>query len=416
MHKSKFSVLVGIISLITVSCQSNSDTPIETYTVKRGDFVVSVIETGELEAVNSQTISAPMISWNLGGLKIAKLVDEGKQVKKDEIVVEFDKTEVQKNLDDAKANLDIALAELRKTQATQQSEIEELESDLAKSELEYRISQLELEKAAFEADIEKKKIELDLEKAAISLEKARQEIENKKKVHHEEISKLELKVKQERTKVEEAEETLAKLTLKAPAPGIAILKKNWATDMKIQVDDDVWRGQPIIGLPDLSSIQAIVQINEVDIAKIDTSQKALIRMDAFPDSSFQGRVNDIAALARNKEKDSKVKVFDVTVLLAESDTTLMPGMTVSCEIIVDEISDTLFVPLDAIFKQEGETIVYLKASDDFKPQRVSTGPENDDYVIITQGLKEGDEIALIDPTEYQMAFGSNLKKKQGETP
>ncbi len=400
-----------LISLIAISCQSNTDVSVETYTVKRGDFVISVIETGELEAVNSKTISSPGIPWHLGSLKIAKLVEDGKQVQKDEVVAEFDKTEVQKNLDDATANLDIALAELRKAMAEQASQIEELEANLQKSELQHRISKLELEKAAFEADIEKKKIELDLEKAGISLETARQEIENKKKVHHEELSKLKLKVKQERTRVKEAEETLDKLTVKAPAPGIVILKKNWSTGEKIQVDDEVWRGQDLIGLPDLSRIQAKVEVNEVDISKIDTSQKVLTKLDAFPDTSFSGRVTDIAVLARNKERDSKVKVFDVTVLLAESDTTMMPGMTVSCEIIVDEFADTLFVPLEALFNKAGETIVYVKKGNDFKPRSVSAGAENDDYVLITEGLKEGEQVALVDPTEVQLAANSDSKKR-----
>lgn len=401
--------LTSIAFCIVISCKSDSDTNIETYTVKRGNLVVSVRETGELEAVHSQTLSAPMIPWHLGGLKIAKLVDDGKQVEKDEILVEFDKTEVQKNLDDAKAKLDIALAELRKAQATQKSEIEDLESELEKSELQYRISQLELEKAEFEAEINKKQIELDLEKAGIALEKARQEIENKKKVHREELSKLELQVQQERTKVEEAEETLAKLTLKAPAPGIAILQKNWTTDNKVQVDDDVWRGQPVIGLPDLSLMQAIVPVNEVDIAKIDTGLKAIIRMDAFPDTSFRGSVTEIAALARNKDKDSKVKVFDVTVLLKESARTLMPGLTVSCEIVVDEIENTIYIPIDALFNREEEIIVYLKKGDGFHAQSVATGPESDDYVVITGGLQEGDAVALLDPTSQTLAFEPEQK-------
>ncbi|MFQ5638524.1 MAG: efflux RND transporter periplasmic adaptor subunit [bacterium] len=406
MHQLKHFIRGAFCLFACLACGSSSDTPIETGKVTRGDFLVSVIETGELEAVNSQTISAPMIPWNLGGLKISKLVEDGKQVEKDEVLADFDKTEVQKNLDDAKAALEIALAEVRKALATQASEIEELQSNLKKSELQKRISQLELQKAGFEADIRKKEMELDLQKADIALAKARQEITNKKKVHREELSKLHLKVKQERTKVEEAEETLAKLTVRAPSPGIAILKKNWNTGNKIQVDEEVWRGQPLIGLPDLSLLQAMAQVNEVDISKIDTSLQAVIKLDAFPDTSFAGTVSDVAVLARNKERDSKVKIFDVTILLSEKDSTLMPGMTVSCEIIVNKIPDTLFVPLDALFKLDGETVVYLRKGDDFKPRAVTTGAENDDYVVIVQGLQPGDEIALIDPTQEHVAFAS----------
>jgi RND family efflux transporter MFP subunit len=223
------------------------------------------------------------------------------------------------------------------------------------------------------------------------------------------LRRLELKVKQERAKVEEAEETLDKLTVRAPTPGIAIIKKNWSTGNKIQADEEVWRGQSLIGLPDLSSMQATVQVNEVDISKIDTTQEALIRMDAFPDTSFAAKVRDISVLARNKERDSKVKIFDVTVQLTGRDSTMMPGMTVSCEIMVDRIPDALSIPLEALFKQDNQTVAYLKNGSDFKAQPVTIGPANDDYVVITEGLQEGDKVALFDPTRPLVALQGKSK-------
>ena len=249
------------------SCSKNRDISIDTYTVKKGTFVSKVTETGELEAVNSEMISAPSISWRFGALKITKLVDDGKQVEKGELLVEFDKTEVEKSTIDAKAELEIAKAELRKAEANNTSQIEELEADLQSMKLQHRISELNLEKASYESEIRRKEIELNLEKSSISLKKAEQEIENQKKINQEEISKLALKVKQVENKLEEANDTMAKLSVIAPAPGIAIIEKSWMTGNKYQVDDQPFSGWPLIGLPDLSLIQASVQINEVDIKK-----------------------------------------------------------------------------------------------------------------------------------------------------
>jgi HlyD family secretion protein len=406
----KMNRIIIIIFLISF-CQSKRDAFIETHEVKKNTFVSSVTETGELAAVNSEAISAPSISWRFGALKITKLVDDGKQVEKGELLVEFDKAEVQKNIIDAKAELEIAKAELRKALASNVSQIEELEADLESTTLQHRISELNLEKASYESEIRRKEIELNLEKSTISLKKAKQEIENQKKINSEEVNKLELKVKQVENKLEQANETLAKLSVFAPAPGIAIIKKSWMTDNKYQVDDQPYPGWPLIGLPDLSQIKASVQINEVDIAKIDTSQKAVIRLDAFPENSFKGKVTEIARLARNKERDSKVKIFDVTILLFETDVKLMPGMTVSCEIIIKEIQDTLFIPLEALFKQDENNIVYLKNDGGFETKPVSIGMENDDFVIITEGLSEGDEIALSDPTIIKTKKSKKETKK-----
>ena len=396
--KRKYQAL-QLISLCFMvgSCQSNTGASLESYTVVRGDFIDSITETGELMAVNSQRITAPSISWRFGGLKITKIIEDGKQVEAGELLIEFDKAEVAKGIDDAKAELEIAEAELRKTHATQASQIEGLQADFEKTSLQHRISQLNLEKATFESDIRRKEIELELEKAGIALEKAKLEIESQKSINREEISKQNLRVSQVQTKMEEAKATFEKLSVSAPSPGIAVIEKSMMTRSKYQVDDQVWPGWPMIGLPDLSAMQAIVQINEVDIAKIDTMQKSNIRLDAFPETVFHGKVSDIAALARNKEKDSKVKVFDITILLDESNEKLMPGMTVSCEIILNQIPDTLFIPLEALFNVAGGNIVYLKNGNDFEPHSITIGPENDDYVVIAGGLKEGDQIALMNP-------------------
>jgi HlyD family secretion protein len=401
------------VLLMVAGCQSVSRSPIETFVLNRGDFVQSVTETGELEAVNAVTISAPRISWRLGNLKITRLVEDGQQVNEGDLLVEFEKAEVQKSISDAQAELEIALAEMRKTRATQASQIEELTADLERSKIQHRISELNLEKATFESDIRRKEIELNLENAAIALEKAKQDIENQKRVNHEEISKLELRVEQVKTRLEEALESLELLTVTAPSPGIAIIRENRATDLKFQVDDQPWRCMDIIDLPDLSKMQAKVMINEVDISRIDLNQKAFIRLDAFPDTAFIAHVSEVAALARNKERGSNVKIFDVKILIDENDETLMPGMTVSCEIIVDSIEDTLFVPLEAVFRKNGDTVVFVKKGSGFEMRSVTVGEENDDFVIVAEGLVEGDEIALIDPTELALDMSEEKIEETG---
>lgn len=254
-----------------VSCGSGGERNIEVYSVKRGEFVNSITVTGELEAVNSQVIFAPFLRWSRGTPKIAKLVDDGKQVEQGELLVQFDASEVQKAISDAEAELEIATAELVKAKVSNESDMADLSADLEIAELSYKISKLRLEQASFKAEIERKKIELDLEKASIQLEQAGKDIENRKKVQKEEVSKLELKAQQARTRLQQAEETLASLTIYAPSPGIAIIRRNRRTDEKFQVDDQVHRGWSLIGLPDLSSMEAVVEINEVEISKIEST-------------------------------------------------------------------------------------------------------------------------------------------------
>ena len=390
--------LAAAIFFWAAGCGTVTGSPVETWEVKRGEFVNSLTVTGQLDAVNSEVIFSPEMGWRIGIPKIAQIVEDGKQVEKGEVLVQFDQTEVLKTISDAKAELEIARAELTKTQVSHQSELSDLEADLKVAAINNNISRLKLEQAAFEAEIERKKIELDLKQSGINLQQASQNIESRKKIQKEEISKLGLQVRQAELKLQKAEQTLESLTIKAPSPGIAIIRESWMTRNKFQVDDQAWPGWPLIGLPDLSRMKAEVEINEVEISQIEIGQKATIRLDAFPEASFNGQISEIATLARNKNRDSKVKVFDAIILIDGSDDRLMPGMTVSCEITVGQLPDTLFIPLDALFFKEGRGIVYLKNGSGFEPREVQTGEESENYVVIAGGLKEGDLVALRDPT------------------
>ncbi len=388
--------LFGTLGLAALTACAGAPA-VETYTVKPGVFTNNLIVTGELEAVRSVVVVAPPIDWRFGELKIVKLVDDGKQVAKGELLVQFEEGEVQKAITEAESNLEIAQAELRKARANSSSEVEGLQIDLEISRINREIAQLKLEQALFKAEIDRKQDEFRLEEAGIKLEQAARELENKKNIHREEISKLKLKLQQEQDNLNAAKNTLAMLSVTAPASGIAILRKNPYTRNKYQVDDQVYAGWPVIGLPDLSQMKAKVQASEIEIAKVEVDQHAAVTLDAYPDTTFSGRVIEVALLARNKSKEVKVKVFDVVVKLDGHDERLMPGMTVSCRLLVKRIPNALSVPLPAVFEQNGKPIVYRRTGRRFEAQPVSLGEENDTHVVVDSGLSKGDEIALTDP-------------------
>jgi len=122
-----------------------------------------------------------------------------------------------------------------------------------------------------------------------------------------------------------------------------------------------------------------------------------IKPDAFSESKFTGVVTEVANLAVNKQGSTKIKVFPVSIYLNETDKNLLPGLTVSCRIIIDKLEDVLHVPIDAIKTEAGINFVYKKTGSGFKKVEVKTGRSNADYTIIVNGLDEGDVVALTDP-------------------
>ena len=228
--------VIFLCALLIVGCGQKVKNQVESFKVKKGEFNIEVVETGEIQAVEAINISSPPMSWRFGQLKITKIVDDGMEVEKGDTVIVFDPSEVEKGNVDAKMELEIAKAELEKMKAEQESKIQELESDLKIAEISYQISKLTLDQAVYEPEITKKEIGLNLEKANISLQEAREEIENQKKIHVEEIHQKELKINQLQNNLNEANQTLRNLTVISTGDGIVILRKNWQTGNKWQVD------------------------------------------------------------------------------------------------------------------------------------------------------------------------------------
>ncbi|MBN2484724.1 MAG: HlyD family efflux transporter periplasmic adaptor subunit [Bacteroidales bacterium] len=398
--------------LACFACKPKDDVDSGLYSLKKGSFFIEVVETGELNATQSLNISSPALSWEFGALKINQIIDDGAMVKAGDTLVLFDPSEIHKVALNAKAEMEIAQAELNKLQAEQQSRIEELESNLKINEITCKIAQIQLEQAKYEADVTRREIQLNLEKTQIDLEKVRVEIENQKKIHIEEVLQAKLKIRQLQTRLKESEDALKKLTVTSPGDGIAIIGRNWNTRNKWQVGDQPWSGTPMILLPDLSELKIETEINEVDIAKIKIGQEARVKLDAFSDKSFSGKVLTVATLAKFKDEEkSKIKVFPVEVLLDTVSDELLPGMTVSCRILVDKIDDVLFVPLDAVHKEGPEQFVYLRNSKSFKKQYIKTGLANYDFIIVEDGLEAGDRISLSVPEEELKKQQSNQKKQ-----
>lgn len=383
--------------IILASCRGKEATDVQMTTVKKGTFLEELTEQGNVEAVISISISAPVISYRYGSLKIAKIVDDGKEVQKGDTIMIFDPSEIKRAIIQAEQQLQIAQAEYDKMKSTQQSEIEDLEADLELARISQEISKLNFETATYEPEATKKEIKLKLESAGIALNRAKEQIDNKKVIHKEDLLQKSLAIRQLTTTLADANNSMNNLFVVSPANGIAIKEENWNTDQKWAVGDSPYSGSRLIELPDLAEMRAEVKINEVDISKVLPGQRVEIRPDAYSDSVYAGKIESVANLAQNKDYKSKIKIFPVQIRIEGQSKTLLPGLTVSCKIIVSEVPDVIYIPLEALFNEQNISYVYLKSGSGFKRRDIKTGAVNSDYAIVTEGLEENDMIALSNP-------------------
>jgi multidrug efflux pump subunit AcrA (membrane-fusion protein) len=392
------------------SCKREQVNEVPVGKVTKGTFYLEIFEEGEIEAIRSTNVTSPNISWRYGNLKITQIIKDGKEVQAGDTLIVFDPSEVKKGVVEAEGRLGMNKAELQKLLAQHQSDLEELKADLEVTHISQEISKIRLESAGYEADIKKKEIQLNLEKANIALDRAKEQIENRIKIQKEEVKQKNLSINQDIARLEEANETLKKLYLISPSQGIGIINKSWSSGNKFQVGDQCWAGFPLIQLPDLSVLRATVKINEVDISKIQKGLKVEIKPDAFSDSVYTGAVTSVANLAINKDGKSKIKVFPVEILINETNEKLLPGLTVSCRIIIGKIENALSVQLDAIHTEGTTNFVYKKTTKGYEKTVVETGASNSDHIIITKGIDEDDKVALADP------FKDDTKKEDNKKP
>ena len=140
-------------------------------------------------------------------------------------------------------------------------------------------------------------------------------------------------------------------------------------------------------------------------------QRLQVRPDAFSDSTFTGYVATVANLAQNKDNRSNIKVFPIEIIINEYNKNLLPGLTVSCRIIVDEVPNVTYIPLEALRVEGDKNYVYKKTVNGYDKVEVQVGRTNSDYVIVDKGLDRGDKVALVDPTSSDKKEDVREEKK-----
>jgi HlyD family secretion protein len=220
------------------------------------------------------------------------------------------------------------------------------------------------------------------------------------------LAEIEGKLETAEASLRQALDELKKTTIRPPFGGIAILYETFRDGEKRtpRVGDRVWQNQPLLYLPDISTMIAKTQIREVDLHKIAVGQPCSIRVDAYPDTLFPGKVTAIGMLATERfEHSIGEKYFQLTVTLIQEDSRLRPGMTARITIEAGNAVNILFVPIQAIFNDGSENFCFIAEDDKkFRKKEVVTGRQNEDLVEIVSGLREGDRVSLLTPPSDQI--------------
>ncbi|MFA6467310.1 MAG: efflux RND transporter periplasmic adaptor subunit [Bacteroidota bacterium] len=365
----------------------------------KGEFIVSITTTGELQAKNSIEIKGPEQARAAGiwQMKISNLIAEGTVVKKGEFVAELDKAEIANRLKESELSVQKLDAQYTQTVLDSTLALSQARDELVNLIYSLEEKKIVLEQSSYEAPAVKRQAQIDYDRTERSIAQAKKNYVTKTQQSIAKIQAVEADLLKERQKLDIMRSVLMQFTILAPADGMVVYAREWNGKKKI-VGATLSPWEPTVAtLPDLTMMESITYVNEVDIQKIAVGQEVTLRLDADPNKKLSGSVTQVANIGEQRP-NSDSKVFEVRIIINDRDTTLRPSMTTSNEIRVAKVPNVLSIPLETIHTQDSTTFVYIRNGGVVK-QEVKIGLQNDNAAIVLHGITEQDELFLSPPPD-----------------
>jgi len=406
--KKKKGLIFGFLIFVIISSflyfwsdSSNSNTNLSVK-VNRGDFVSEVTTSGEAQSNSLKKINGPenLRKFKIRDIKIQDLIPEGTVIKEGDYVGRLDPSNVNEQIIDAKLNLETSISKYTQQQLDTTLNLKQERNSIKDLKFNIEEVELELQQSIYEPPASIRKLEINLEKLKRDLKERDENYQIKKKQANARMVEVGTEVSKIRNKLQDLNKLLKSFTIYSDSNGMLTYVKNWDGSKK-KVGSTISPWDPsIANLPDLTKMESKTYANEVDIRKIKKDLKVKIGFDAFPEMQIEGIVTEVANVGE-KKRGSDIKVFQVLIELKETNDNVRPGMTTSNIIITNEKRNVLSIPIEAIFSKDSISYVYAKSGFSIIKKQVELGDNNNDEVIIVNGLTEKDIVYLNKPDGYK---------------
>ena len=385
------SVVVGVVLLgaLGLYAFTRGGTKIEDSKlakVTRDDLAKNVVATGKVEPITKVEVKS-----KASGIVKRLYVEYGDRVKKGQLLAQLDKEEIQAQVDQSRAALAAADANLKSAEADyERSKVDAEGPDVPLLKRAYDratgmanagvVSTSALEDA-------QKNYELALNKQNVA--KAQMTVLKAK------IAQSEAEVARDRANLKQLEEQLGYTDIESPIDGIVLSRD---VEMGDAVSSILVLGSSatlVMTLGDTSEVYVKGKVDESDIGKVYLGQPARIKVESFKEKTFNGKVTKISPMG--VEKDN-VTTFEVRVSINNPGGELKAEMTANAEIILEEHKNVLQIPEGAIIydkdKMASVEIPDLHAKDGKRKVAVNIGISNGAKTEVLSGLKENDQVVL----------------------
>lgn len=395
-------IAICLVSAVFTGCASSESNAQETAEVTRGDLVVSVSVSGNLEMPHKTDLS-----FGTTGMVAEVLVDEGDKVVKGQLLAKLEASSLELSVEMAQdrceaAQVEYEMAENKLVQTIYPHYTSIYATDLPGAWLALEEAQDNLKEAQEllgQGKTEEAQALLDLVESSIT--KAQEKSQSRTWAVPLSVKLLELQMDGAKAALDIAKLELAKARVELGKATITASFDGIVTDIYInegQQLSSMTYANPAICLLDPSEIKMNGVIDEMDISKLKLGQEADIILDALPDKEVKGRVTFISQAGTVQ---AGVVSYKTIITLENPGEQLRDGMSATAEIIIDRHENVLLIPNRAIQGSWDSPWVEVLADEQVEQRPVELGLSDGIKTEVLSGLEEGESVIF---PESQLPF------------
>jgi len=407
MTRKYLFILIALASIILVfifiiSKFSGKDELLLTTVAQKGPFEAQVFSTGQLESIEADYIPVPTTLQDsrlyISSLTIADMIKEGTYVEEGDYVATIDHSSIDDQRKSALEELDRVKTELEDSKIDSSLTLSNQRDQIVNARLELEEKEITINESTYEAPSLIRKAEMDYKKAERKLDQMKEAYILKQKQEANKVDRRFINYKQIKERVDLIESVYPSLRVTAPRAGI-IGYYRYSGGGAIQTSSTISPRSPAIATyPKQNSLITSTYINEIDISRVKIGQKVTLGFDAFPEKTLFGQVSSIANIGQILPR-SDAKVFEVKINVTGNEPELKPSMTTSNIIQTDYLDSAVYVSIESVFKNDSLSYVFKVDGRKITRQILEPSIENESYVVIKQGINEGDKLCLVEPND-----------------
>jgi len=308
----RIAILVVVLAGLAVGVRSAmsqfrpAEKQLPTARVKRGTLEIKVYSTGELRPTNSMSLMAPPVAGG-GALQIVSLMKTGTRVNKGDVVLEFDPSEQQYKLEQARSEVAEAEQQIAKSKADAAVSTAQDKVSLLKARFDVRRAELDVSRNELLSTIDAQKNVLAFDEARRRLTQLEQDVKSRVASNQASLAVLEEKRNKSRLSMQQAQQAIDSMQVKATIGGVVAIKDNMDAMggmmfsgmvlPEYREGDVVRSGRTVAEVLETADMEIKAKVTENDRANVNPGQPVEVRIDAYPGLVLPGKVKTVAGLA-----------------------------------------------------------------------------------------------------------------------